>query len=125
MKRELGQTTGPAISDKEGVLFNQGQIDELLTEVLEEMYENDPTSFPAEVDEKDKITQFYHCFRTFRRTSDTRAIDVGVSRDDIDVINCWEKKEKAGSKKSGMSMKQHYADFQMLIQPFKRYGLQM
>ena len=97
----------------------------MLTEVLEEMYDNVPTSFPAEVNKRDKIPEFYHCFRTFCCTSDTIAVDVGVSGDDIDVINRWEKKDKAGSKKPGMSMKQHYADFQMLIQPFKRYSLKM
>ena len=89
------------------------------------MYDCDPTGFPAEVDEKEKIVQFYHCFCTFRRTSDTRAIDTGVDGNNIDVINRWEKKERAGTKKPGMSMKQHYADFELLIQPFIRYGSKM
>ena len=89
------------------------------------MYNLDNTGFPAEIDEKEKILEYYHDFRTFRHTSDTRALDAGVAGDDIDVVNRWEKKEKAGTKKSGMAMKQHYADFQMLVQPFKRYGSNM
>ena len=124
-KRSLGQRVGPLISDLNGFLFEDKRIDDCLTELLEEMFELDSTGFPAEIDEKEKLPEFYQCFRTFRRTSDTRALDVGVDGNDIDIVNRWEKKEKAGTRKPGMEMKQHYADFQLLIQPFKRYGSKM
>ena len=85
MKKELGQTNGPAISNVEGLLWNQSKM--LLVEVLDEMFDRNPSAFPAEINKKEKIGQFYHCFRTFRRTLDTRAIDARVSEDDIDVVN--------------------------------------
>ena len=65
MKRNLGRVNRPAVSTMEGQLFDQSRIDALLAEILEEMYDNYPTSFPAEIDKKEKIGQHYHCFRTF------------------------------------------------------------
>ena len=125
LKRRQGITRGPAISDVKGNILKSTEIDEMLLEILEEMYEEDPDGFPAEIDSKEKLGDGYHCFRTFRRTSDTRALNVGVDGVDIDIVNRWTKKEKAGSRTMSQPMKQHYADFELLIEPFKRYGAQL
>ena len=93
-KQDLGQRVGPAISDTNGTLFDHKRIDECLIKLLEEMYDRNNTGFPAEIDEKEKISEYYHCFRTFRRTSDTRALDAGVAGNDIDVVNRWERRKR-------------------------------
>ena len=125
VKERQGLTSGPAISDVKGNILNSNDIDELLTELLEEMFEENCSTFPAEVDTKEKIQEFYHCYRTFRRSSDTQAMNMEVSGNDIDVINRWEKREKSGGKTTMGPMKQRYADFELLIKPFIRYGSKM
>ena len=89
------------------------------------MYGENSASFPPEIDDNDKIGEFYHCFRTFRCTLDTQALNQGVKGEDIDIINRWTKKEKARSRAMSGPMKQNYADFDLLIKPFKPYGEKM
>ena len=125
LKRSQGNVSGPVISHVNGDIYKSSEIDEILIEILEEMFEEDPNGFPSEVDTKDKLMDAYHCFRTFRRTSDTQALNGEVSGDDIDIVNRWSKKEKAGSRTLSQPMKQHYADFELLIEPFKRYGAKL
>ena len=125
LKASQSLTFGSAISNVKGEILNSNAIDELMQELLEEMYEENQDSFPAEVETKEKIVEFYHCYRTFCQSSNTQALNVGVDRDDIDIINRWEKKEKSGGRTNFGGMKQQYAEFELLIQPFLRYGGKM
>ena len=124
-KRKLGFTSGPAISNTKGVLYTSSEIDDLLIEILEELFEEEPTLFPPVVDSKLSLRDSYHCFRTFRRTSDSRAIEQNVSQLDIDVINRWDQVERSKGKKPSQPMRMHYAEFELLVEPFIRYTLAM
>ena len=125
LKQQQDIVKGPAVSDLKGNVLKSTEIDDMLLEIIEEMYDESPDSFPAEIDSKEKLRDGYHCFRTFRRTSDTQALNAGVDGEDIDIVNRWAKKEKAGSRTMSQPMKQHYADFELLIEPFKRYGAKL
>ena len=59
----------------------------MLIEILEDLYEDDPNEFLSEVNSKEKLGDAYHCFRTFRRTSDTQALNAEVGGEDIDIVN--------------------------------------
>ena len=85
-------TLGPAITDFKGKILHSNNIKEFLTEVLEEMFEEDSNIFPAKINTKEKIQESYHCFRTFWQSSNTQAINMGVKGDDIDVVNRREKR---------------------------------
>ena len=119
MKRGQGLAPGPAISKVGGEMLLSNNIDERLGELLEEMYEEDSSGFPNEVDSKEKIAEYCHCFRTFRRLLDTRAMNQGVSGTDVDVVSRWTKKERSGGKSVSGPMKHHYSDSELLIKPFK------
>ena len=105
--------------------MNSNAIDELMLELLEEIYDGNQDSFPSEVDTRENIAEFYHCFCTFQKSSDTQAINMGVRGYDIDVINRWENKEKSGGRNNYGGMKQQYSEFELLIKPFLRYGEKM
>ena len=124
-KRKYGQLMGPAISDHSGTVLTSADVNEMLWELLDGLYQQEPSLFPPTITGADKIREFYQCFRTFRKTSDTRAMDTNVSAIDIDLINRWEKIEKAGGKRAKQPMKIHYADFEHLLGPFKRYTAAM
>ena len=78
---------GPAISDTMGKLIEPREIDEMLIELLIVCYREDRALYPADMDTEEKLRDSYQCFRTFRRTSDTRALEKKVSESDMDIVN--------------------------------------
>ena len=64
------------------------------------------------------------CYRTFRRTSDTRALEEKVDQTDIDIVNKWEQRG-SDKRKIAQPMRHHYAQFELLIKPFLRYTYAM
>ncbi len=85
----------------------------------------DPSLFLSDIKSEEDIESQYNVFRSFWRGSDSRAIAKGVSSIDIDVVNRWLKKEKAGGNRPGFSMKHHYADINLLLESFLRYTMAM
>ena len=63
----------------------------------------------------------YHCFRSFRRASDTRALEAKVSTDDIKLVNRWSTSEKLEGRRPNQEMHFYYADIAQLEAPFLRY----
>ena len=120
-KADLNFLDGPAISDIKGKLLTAKDLDEMIIEVLEDLYLSNQELFPGDIIDKRHLKQHYQCFRTFRRTSDTRAIEAEVAREDINTVNRWRESENAKGKRPNRSMTQHYAEFDILLAPFKRY----
>ena len=52
----------------------------MMWQILEGILIRSPTLFPPTITTVKYIWESYQCFRTFRKTSDTRSIDVGVSQ---------------------------------------------
>jgi len=120
-KRKRGFVFGPAISDCKGIVWNSAIINDMLHELLIEIFENEQNLFPANVPTKEIIRDKYQCFRSLRRGSDTRAIEQKVEDKDIDVVNRWRTIEEAKGKRPNRSMRHHYAQLDQLIEPFLRY----
>jgi hypothetical protein len=113
---------GPAITDENGRPMTCRDIDDMMHEILEELFESDRSLFPPSIKDLETLRSAYQAFRTLRRTSDTRALEMKVARDDIDIVNRWEQVEKAqGRKMGGQAMRHYYADATLLKGPFKRY----
>jgi len=124
-KEKRGFVNGPGISDVNGKVWNSALINDKLQEVLAEIFDNHQNLFPANIITRDQITEKYQCFRSFRRGSDTRAIDQKIDDKDIDVVNRWRTVEEAQGKRPNRSMKHHYAQLDQLIKPFLRYTREM
>jgi hypothetical protein len=120
-KKTHGYVDGPAISDSQGRLYSSRGIDDMMHEALEEVFGSHRELFPPSIKDEEALRSSYQAFRTFRRTSDTRALEMKVARDDIDVVNRWQKIEKAQGRKAGLDMRHYYADVTLLTGPFKRY----
>ena len=115
---------GPAITSWNGRVLTTGHIDGLLHHHLFNLYEKGE-SFPSEIKNDDDICERFSVFRSLRRSSDTRALNQGVSPDDIDVVNRWKAVESAKGKKPSRSMRHHYAETALLKEPFLRYTKSM
>ena len=126
---------GPAISDVEGKLFHSRDINDMLISVLVHIFKSSPDLFPVEVvskvskskDIEETLSSSSACFRSFRRASDSRAIEKrqDLEQDDVEVVNRWRAVELAKGKRPNLPMKQHYADVQVLLRPFLRYTTAM
>ena len=44
-----------------------------------------------------------------------------MEKEDLDIVNHWRSVENAKRKRPNLPMKHHYADVQVLLQPFLRY----
>jgi hypothetical protein len=120
-KQVKGFVDGPAISDEAGRAYSSRAIDDSLHEVLEDLFEEKRTLFPDHIEGREDLRKSYQAFRTLRRTSDTRAIELKVDKDDIDVVNRWKTVERARGTWPPRPMRQHYADMSLLVKPFLRY----
>jgi hypothetical protein len=125
LKQHQGFNDGPAISDDGGRVRSVSSLNSILYELLEELYEKSSDIFPSSIKEKDDIYSSYGVYRSFRRSSDTRALNMGVSKDDIDLVNRWHQVEKAGGKRPVFEMRHHYAQYELLVDPFVRYTTAM
>jgi hypothetical protein len=88
---------------------------------LEENFEADPSFFPPNITSKEKFLENYQAFRTLRKTSNKRAIEKRVGKLDIDAVNRWATVENTKGQKPSQPMRQHYAQFELLVTPFLRY----
>ena len=70
-KIKQGIVTGPAISDCQGKSLPTSEFDDLISEILEAIFDCKPELFPPHILGKENISEMYHCFRTFHRISDT------------------------------------------------------
>ena len=109
--------TGPTVSDCQGKSLSTLEFDDMMKEILENISNQKPELFPPHILWKENISERYLCFRTFCRTSDTRAIEMDSKTTDIDIVNKW----RQAGKRSSQPMKQHYAQIELLMGQFKRY----
>ena len=120
-KKNIGHVTGPAISDIKGKIFSSRSLNDAFLEVLEDLFETNRELFPSSIEDKETLRKRIQAYRTFRRTSDSIAIDEGVDQIDIDVVNRWQAVEKAKGSRPNRPMRQHYAELELLLRPFLRY----
>ena len=98
-----------------------GELNNMSSTLFEGIFEKEPQLFPPQFLKKEYARELYHCFRLFRRTLDTRAIEMSVSDKDIAVVNRWSLVEKRKDKKFSQPMKQHCAQFELLLGALLRY----
>ncbi len=121
LKEREGYKVGPAISNCEGKVYSTGAMDACLIDVLEDIYVKQPELFSIAAKEKDDLEVMYQVFRSFRRSSASRAIEMGVSSDDIDMVNRWNTTEKAQGNRPSRLMRHHYTQMENILEPFIRY----
>ena len=61
-KERLGFTQGPAISDISGQLLTSVEINQMLNELLEDLYLQEPSLFPPDIQTLEDISASCHCF---------------------------------------------------------------
>ena len=121
VKASLEINDGPAISSMDGNMWRPRDIDDMIHEILVDIFHSKRFLFPANITDPGLVQKHYQCYQTFRRSSDTRSLEQKVSQADIDVVNRWKRVEAAKGKVPGMSMQQRYDQFDQQLDPFLRY----
>ena len=121
LKKRKGFVDGPAISDDTGKVYTTRDLSEALTEILEDLFDSDRRLFPPDITTVELLRLRYQAFRTFRRTSDTRAAEMNIGSTDTDIVNRWQLAERAQGKRAAMPMRLHYTQIELILKPFLRY----
>ena len=68
------------------------------------------------------VRQDYGMGRSFRRGSDSHAVNQRVDERDVDLNNCWRRFERAQGRRPRLKMQQHYADVRQILPSLLRYS---
>jgi hypothetical protein len=104
-----------------GKIYDSRTLNDAFLEILEDLFDTARESFSASIDDKETLQKRVQACRTFRRTSDSIAIEEKVAQADIDVVNRWQTVERAAGSRPNRPMRQHYAELELLLKPFLRY----
>ena len=121
LKAQRGLVDGPGISDLNGKAYSTRDMSSSLIEILEDLFDTNRAFFPLDITSKELLKDRYQAFRSYRRSSDTRATEEGVAKADIDLVNRWETVERAKCKRQNMPMRLHYTQVELILKPFLRY----
>ena len=97
------------------------EMNEMFVELLSEILEDRKELFPVDIITASDVCDNYNVFRSLRRGSESRAMDMDVSEGDRYIVNRWRKKERAGTSKIALSIDQSYVDVSLATSPFLRY----
>jgi hypothetical protein len=95
----------------QGPVLTARSLDNSFLEILEERCETSQQMFPAHIKSKEDLRMKCQGSRSFRRTSDTQAIQMKVHQTDINVVNRWKTVEKVNGARPSRPMRQHHANF--------------
>ena len=81
-------------------------MNKMLWEIMKELYLEDPDLFPKSITCVEDIRTKIQLFRSMRRSSDSQALQKGVSQTDISIVNRW-----TSSTTTGTALSHLYIDY--------------
>ena len=87
-------------------------------DILEEIQENEGELILESV----VVRKDFGLARSFRRGSDSHAVNMKVDKRDVDLNNRWRKFEAAQGRQPRLKMQQHYADVRLILTSLLRYS---
>ena len=117
LKRE-GRTTGPAFCKLDGELINLRGLECEFHNQLERIQGEGSSLVEADV----KVRERYSIFRSLRRGSTARAIDVKISDTTIDLHNRWRSREARKGQRASTNMRDYYTDLALVLNARLEYS---
>jgi len=119
--KDRGVTNGPVFQKKNGKRGKAKDYKLEIFERLERIQKEQPNVLDPSVD----IMEEFGMSRSFRRGSDSRAIDQEIGITTINLNNRWRKVEAAKGKAASFQMFEHYADITLLLGAFLKFSSSM
>ena len=118
MRRE----NGPAfVNTRSRIQTSTSEMNDLFLDVLSEIFDDHWDLFAVDITSTGELAEKYHVYRSLRRGSESRAVDMEVSSGDRYQVNRWRKKETAANSKMSQPIDQLYVDVSLVKQAFLRY----
>jgi hypothetical protein len=111
-------TQGPVFRKKDGARILTSEYEYIILSKFEEIQAARPDLISASID----VFDAYGLRRSFRRGSDTEALNQEVDTLDIHFMNRWRIMEKAKGKKPMLRMISSYAEMRLLLKTLLRYS---
>mmetsp|Transcript_13576 Transcript_13576/g.15829 ORF Transcript_13576/g.15829 Transcript_13576/m.15829 type:complete len:186 (+) Transcript_13576:2206-2763(+) len=116
--RSEGKSSGPAFCNMSGTVLESGDIDGEFHNQLRKVQEARPDLLDPEVDVEEK----FRIFRSLRRGSNSRAVDMKVPESVIDLHNRWRSMERRGGQRAANSMRDYYTDLALTLNSRLEYS---
>ena len=109
---------GPAFCDINGDMIEYWQMNNAFVKELENVQKEEHTL----IDQTIEVGEHYSIFRSLRKGSTARAIDMNVQETVIDLHNRWRSLERTGGQRSTRSMRTYYSDLRTTIRSRLTYS---
>ena len=109
---------GPAFCDINGDMIEYWQMNNAFVKELENVQKEEHTL----IDQTIEVGEHYSIFRSLRKGSTARAIDMNVQETVIDLHNRWRSLERTGGQRSTRSMRAYYSDLRTAIRSRLTYS---
>ncbi len=120
VNQRCDRESGPALCDDNGTVLKSRDMNEVLHDLLGEIFVEHPAFFDSDIQSISDIEDKHSVCRSFCRGSDYLAIAMKVPSEDVKVVNRWSRKEASGTSKVSMDMTQCHADTHVLLPSFMR-----
>ena len=118
---DKGIMNGPVFRKKNGKRAKAKDYESEIFGRLEQIQKDRPDILDPSIE----VTEEFGLSRSFRRGSDSRAVEQDLSEMIINLNNRWRKFEKAKGKRPTFQMLEHYADIELLLKTFLGYSRAM
>ena len=112
LRHEAHEGAGPAICERDGSPVSSVAVDEFFKMQTQKVQNQKPDL----IDPKVNVWEDFGIFRSFRKGSESRATEAGVSAREIDLVNRWRKN------KHSMPMRDYYLDMLLVKSRYLRYS---
>jgi hypothetical protein len=121
LARVLGEERremGPAFCDDKGDMLDYWYMNAMFVKEVELVQKDEPNL----VDQTIEVGDHYSIFRSLRKGSTARAVDMNVKETVIDLHNRWRNLERTGGQRSTRSMRAYYNDLRTAIRSRLTYS---
>jgi len=116
LKIEGLEGVGPAMCNSDGSPMSSFEVDRYFKDQLEVVQKKRPDLIESHIN----VHEDFGIFRSIRKGSESRATEMGVCSQEIDLINRWRKME--GSQRRNMPMRDYYLDMLLIKRRYLRYS---
>ena len=116
---------GYAFRDEKGLKISTGYYAPIILQKLKDIQDSTREEHKGLISQDVDVFEDFGLSRSFRRGSDSRAIEMGLDVLTIELINRWRSTEKSKGKAATLRMVHRYADVRLIVGRYLGYSWSM
>ena len=113
-----GELVGPAVCNPQGIVLSSGELNQELHDVMEKVQASDDSSVPTDIEVRER----FNIYRSFRRGATTRAKEMNVPEQTIELNNRWRKIHNKQGSLPSLPMSQLYVEISQALSSKLRFS---